>query len=223
MMSRILSIIFQQETAVLHKRKAEQEEEQGDSLLRPSSITTCYLLGISYAATLGGCGSLLGTPTNLAFKGIFETYFPSEPEIDYLRFFLYCSPIVLFNTILTWLWLQFLLMGLLRPKSDDAAAVLMTEEVAITIKENINQKYIEMGGFSVKDVQVAILFVIFHLVLLSRPYWAPILAESNNSTMGTISAIKDASPTILFVILLFIMPSRWNCCKCCRKSSGELM
>lgn len=128
-------------------------------MLRPTRITMCYLLGITYAATLGGCGSLLGTPTNLAFKGIFETYFSRVMEIDYLRFFLYCFPIMLLNTLLTWLWLQVLFMGLLRPKSSDAVALQMTEEDATAVKEKIILNYKKMGKLTTAQTQVSVLLV----------------------------------------------------------------
>ncbi|KAG4075636.1 hypothetical protein HA402_003461 [Bradysia odoriphaga] len=160
----------------------------------------------------GGCASLPGTPTNLVFKGIFEAYFSSERKIDFLIFFLYSGPIVLLNTFLTWIWLQIVFMGLLRPKSDDAVALLVTEEAAIAIKEYIAQKHIEMGEINAKEIRIAVVFVMFHLVLFSRPYWAVVLTKLE---------IENATPMILFVILIFILPTRWNCCKCCSKSSDD--
>lgn len=175
----------------------------------------CYFLGITYAATFGGSGSLLGTPSNLVFKGIFETYFPSGPEIDSLRFFLYCAPIMLLNTLLTWLWLQFLYMGLFRPKSEQAAALFVSDNGATAVKENIILNYKAMGGLTAAEIQVAILLVAFQFVLAFR---------SSQYIQGwdyiSIKTIKDASPTIIFVILFFIVPFTWNCFKCCRKTSG---
>lgn len=171
----------------------------------------CYLLGITYAATLGGCGSLLGTPTNLALKGIFETYFDNAPEIDFLDFFLYCAPIMLLNTLLTWLWLQILFMGLFRPRSEDAVALIVTEESAEAVKENIILNYRAMGGITAAEIQVAILLVVFQFVLAFRSRWQ-VLSETK---------INDASPTIILVILLFMVPSKWNCFNFCKKTSGK--
>lgn len=185
-------------------------------MLRPTRITMCYLLGITYAATLGGCGSLLGTPTNLAFKGIFETHFSEVMEIDYLRFFLYCFPIMLLNTLLTWLWLQVLFMGLLRPKSSDAVALQVTEADATAVKENIILNYKEMGKLTTAQTQVSVLLVLFQLVLILRsPYYM--------RRWDGLSKLKitDASPTVIFVILLFVLPSKWNCFKFGRKTSGK--
>lgn len=176
-----------------------------------------YFLGITYAATFGGCGSLLGTPSNLAFKGIFATYFPSGPEIEFLHFFLYGAPIMLLNTLLTWLWLQFLYMGLFRPKSDDAVALLVTEEGAAAVKENIIFNYQSMGGITAAEIQVAILLAVFQFVLVLRSsHWA---IDGWEEFMPK-SAIKDASPTVIFVLLLFVIPSKWNCFKSC-KTSGK--
>lgn len=183
---------------------------------RPTPITMCYFLGITYAATFGGSGSLLGTPSNLAFKGIFETYFPSGPEIDFLRFFLYCAPIMLLNTLLTWLWLQFLYMGLFRPKSEHAAALFVSDDGATAVKENIILNYKAMGGLTAAEIQVAILLVAFQFVLAFRS------SQYIQGWESKKTIIRDASPTIIFVILFFMVPFKWNCFKCCRRTSGEL-
>ncbi len=175
-----------------------------------------YLLGITYAATLGGCGSLLGTPTNLSFIGIFGTY--NSYKIDYLHFFHYCAPIMLLNTILTWIWLQWIFMGLLRPKSDDAVALIVTEEDAKAAKENIINNYRAMGRITAAEVQVAVMLVLFHLVLTFRTHHFVRKWEALSKLQ-----IGDASPTIIFVVLLFIIPSEWNCFNCCRKSAGEFL
>ncbi|KOB78519.1 putative na+/dicarboxylate na+/tricarboxylate and phosphate transporter [Operophtera brumata] len=53
-----------------HNHDAKSQEEEH---LMPSDITICYYLSIAYASTLGGCGTLVGTATNSAFKGIFDS------------------------------------------------------------------------------------------------------------------------------------------------------
>lgn len=182
-----------------------------DDNLQPTRITMSYLLGISYAATLGGCGSLIGAPVNLSLKGIYETYFlkpEDESTIDFPRFLGYSAPIMLVNTLLTWLWLQILYMGLLRPKSEDAVALFVSDDDAASVKENILFSYRAMGKVSAAEIKVAALVVIFHLALLFR---------SVRWNFYSTPKIREASPTIIIVILLFIIPS--NCFD--KKSAGE--
>ncbi|CAH4029411.1 protein I'm not dead yet-like isoform X3 [Pieris brassicae] len=49
--------------------KIYDKTKDGDSVA--SDITVCYFCAITYSATIGGIGTLVGTATNLAFKGLF--------------------------------------------------------------------------------------------------------------------------------------------------------
>lgn len=50
----------------------EEEEPAVDGKKHPSRIAMAFYFGIAYAATIGGCGTLIGTGTNLTFKGIYD-------------------------------------------------------------------------------------------------------------------------------------------------------
>ena len=53
------------------------------------------LLGIAYAANVGGMGTLIGTPPNLIFAGQFGERFPSAPPITFATWSMIALPIVL--------------------------------------------------------------------------------------------------------------------------------
>lgn len=54
-----------------YKLVGKKEDDEPKS---PSKMAIAFYMGISYAASIGGCGSLIGTGTNLTFKGIFDTW-----------------------------------------------------------------------------------------------------------------------------------------------------
>lgn len=61
------------------------------------------LLGLAYAASLGGVATLIGTPPNLIFASVFETY--SGEEFGFLRWMQYGLPITLIGLPVMALWL----------------------------------------------------------------------------------------------------------------------
>jgi len=53
------------------------------------------LLGIAYAASIGGIATLIGTPPNLSFVRIFKIYFPDAPDISFARWMIFALPLSL--------------------------------------------------------------------------------------------------------------------------------
>ncbi len=59
------------------------------------NFSICLLLGIAYAANVGGMGTLIGTPPNLIFAGQFAERFAMAPDITFTTWSLMALPIVL--------------------------------------------------------------------------------------------------------------------------------
>jgi len=70
-------------------------------------VSVGLLLGVAYAASVGGLSTLVGTPPNLAFRQIYAEQFPSAAEIGFAQWMCYAVPVSIVMLALTWLLLRF--------------------------------------------------------------------------------------------------------------------
>lgn len=145
-----------EEEGMLNKKP---EEKKAISDLKPSKITVCYFMGAAYASSIGGCGSVVGSGTNLAFKGIYDSLFP-EDEIDFPSWMIFNIPVMLINTLVTWAYLQWYFMGMWRPNSREAKQFQLGKEGEEVARQVIVKRYNELGPISQQEIQVAFLFLL---------------------------------------------------------------
>jgi len=67
-----------------------------------SRFAVGLLLGIAYAASVGGTATLIGTPPNLSFSRIFKIYFPNAPEISFANWFVFGLPFAIVFLVIVW-------------------------------------------------------------------------------------------------------------------------
>jgi solute carrier family 13 (sodium-dependent dicarboxylate transporter), member 2/3/5 len=73
------------------------------------NFAVCLLLGIAYAASLGGFATLVGTPPNVFFKGFMSG---RDVEIDFWRWMLFATPLSFVYLLLAWLLMTRILFPL---------------------------------------------------------------------------------------------------------------
>lgn len=146
-----------EEEGMLNKVKPEEKKVLTDR--KPTKITVCYFMGAAYAASIGGCGSIVGSGTNLAFKGIYDSLFP-EDELDFPAWMIFNIPVMLINTFFTWLYLQWYFMGMFRPNSKAAKEFQLGPDGEECARQVIVKRYNELGPISQQEIQVAILFLL---------------------------------------------------------------
>ncbi|NLR93558.1 SLC13 family permease [Flammeovirga agarivorans] len=140
------------------------------------------MLGIAYAASIGGIATLIGTPPNAIFGGFMkETY---NIEIDFFRWMLIGIP---FSSVMMVI-LYFVLTKLIYPNH--------LKELKGG-KELIEEKYNELGPMGWEEKSVAIVFVLSAFLWTFRSLinqYAPI-------------QLNDSSIAIFVSVLLFIIPT----------------
>jgi len=160
------------------------------------------LIGIAYAASIGGIATLIGTPPNLSFARIFQIYFPKAPEISFTDWFVFATPLAVIFLLIAWYVLsRFSLSG----EFDQA-----------TSKKLFREEYAGLGRISYEESIVLTLFSIMALLLIFRqnidlgtfviPGWSNLFPVPKFIDDGTIA--------ISIALLLFIIPAKSSETRC---------
>ncbi|EFA05193.2 protein I'm not dead yet [Tribolium castaneum] len=191
----------------MYEGEVDEEGQFDESTKRPTRVTMCFYIGTAYAATIGGLGCIVGSGTNLVLKGIYETEFPKSNGVEFNKWLAANVPLMLAIMYPTWIWMQFWFMGLWRPNSEDAKAIDVGKEGEKITRQVLTDKLAEMGLFTIHEVLVGILFVMAALLwFLRRPGFMKGWPDLITNT-----ATGDATAAMIVVLLLFIIPARYDC------------
>lgn len=167
-------------------------------------LSIALLLGIAYAASIGGIATLIGTPPNLAFARIYAITFPEAPEISFTGWFTFAFPISLVFLTLAWLGLS---AWADRSGSDSIIdRRLFADELA------------RLGPMSREERLVLAHFVVLALLWLTRGdvNLGSITIHGWGSLLGLSDYVDDGTVAVAVATLLFFFHSD-------RSPSGRLM
>lgn len=74
-------------------------------------IGAALLVGLAYAATVGGMSTLVGTPPNMVFYRVFTETYPAHKGMDFLRWFAVAFPVAVVFLCLAFVIIQRSLLG----------------------------------------------------------------------------------------------------------------
>ena len=169
----------------------DKEEENEE---RNPKFGLALMLAIAYAASVGGTGSLIGTPPNMVFAGVFAKTFPDYPEIDFLEWMKIGTPIVIIILPIIWIYVTkyFKIYGHFAGS-----------------KEVVHQEIKAMGKITTMEKRVFWVFLFTAIGWIFRrdielenfiiPGWSSIL--------GIKDYVHDSTVAIVAALLLFSIPS----------------
>jgi len=172
------------------------EEMQGGS--QDSSIKNfgaCLMLGIAYAANIGGVATLVGTFPNLVFAGMFKEHFPTGPEITFFQWLKIGIPFTALFIPIMWIYM---VKGVLPIKG----------KVVTNADEVIGREVKKLGKMSRGEKMILTVFIVTAMLWIFRsnitigdatiPGWA--------SLLGVSKYVHDSTVAIAMGILCFIIP-----------------
>ncbi len=168
-----------------------QESETDAS---PTQFGLALMLSIAYAASIGGTGTLIGTPPNMVFAGMVKSLYKSAPEISFLDWMTLGVPLVLLLLPVTWLYLiRYFRVG---------GTFAGSHEV-------IARHLRELGRMSTGEKRVLAVFVFTALGWVFRKKFAlgPVVIPGWSDLLGVGEYVHDATVALTATLLLFIIPS----------------
>ncbi|MFH1688555.1 MAG: SLC13 family permease [bacterium] len=154
------------------------------------------LLGIAYAASVGGMATLIGTPPNLSFSRIFAIYFPAAPEISFAQWFGFGLPLSV--VLLAIIWVVLTTIGA------DRSLRFRTD------RHMFRRELTQLGRPSIEEKAVLVLFVLMALMWLFRRdiVLGSLVIPGWSALMPSPDFIDDGTIAIGVALLLFVIPSR---------------
>lgn len=157
-----------------------------------SNYGTAMMLGIAWAASIGGVGTLIGTPPNGIAVGILNTAFAHEPwyhRITFLDWMKFGVPSVVLFLPLAW----FILM---RRHPPEVRALPQGRDV-------LEQQRSTLGRWSRGERLTIAVFLGAVLLWITNPFWPVLLRES---VAGRLAWLDEYLIGLLCGALLFFIP-----------------
>tara|TARA_Y100001960_G_C14778181_1_gene884651 strand:- start:1624 stop:3057 length:1434 start_codon:yes stop_codon:yes gene_type:complete len=140
-------------------------------------FTICLLLGIAYASSIGGIGTLIGTPPNAMMAAFMENTYGIN--IGFAKWMSFSIPIICILLPLSWLLLTRLILTSYQPYTQ------------FTNKTIHNELKI-LGPISTAEKRTSVIFFLIALGWITRPILQQIpgLSELNDTTIALMGAIS---------------------------------
>lgn len=159
-------------------------------------FSLCLMLGIAYAASMGGMATLVGTPPNLVLQRTFELTFPKATPISFGIWMIMAVPLSVFMILTIWVILTKIIY---RPP----------EHLRVDPKI-VSDEYKSLGPMTYEEKVVVVVFILTAVLWVFRknlvlgfvtiPGWSNLLPTSK--------LIDDGTVAVFMASIMFFFPAR---------------
>ncbi len=164
------------------------------------NFCVCAVLGIAYAASLGGMGTLVGTAPNILLAGFFKDRV--EIELSFARWLWIGLPIVAILTPITWLMLTRVMFPL-REHADSASHAKADEA---NVESDLRRQLAVLGRMSAGEWITLVVFVLAALGWMIREPACSAFGLTRLENGRPVALVSDAWIGIAASMLLFLAP-----------------
>jgi sodium-dependent dicarboxylate transporter 2/3/5 len=175
----------------------EEIKEVKDSKNFLSKFAVALMLGIAYAADIGGMATLIGTPPNLVFMEMYHDLFPDLPTIGFTQWMMMGLPISITFLFTGWLLMTKVIFRMPKIK------VFESKNLIKDLLKDLGELRRDELASGLVFLSAAILWVTGSDITLSESF----TIHGWRSTLG-LEMVSDASIAIATSLLLFMIPSK---------------
>lgn len=152
-----------------------------------SNFALCLLLGIAYSASIGGIGTIIGTPPNVFLASFIQSNLGQE--ISFVRWMFIGVPLVIIFVPLTCLMLTKVVYPILPQPIEGSGAVTKTA-------------YQKMGHMSRGEGFVLVVFLLTAVAWVGRP----MMVQLHIGDFQPAAGLTDPVIAMLGALILFVIP-----------------
>ena len=182
-------------TAVTLSLEELDKDTIGDKVLRKSHFGKALMLAVAYSASIGGIGTLIGTPPNLIFAAISKKLFPNSPSVGFAYWMIIGLPVVIIMIPISWYYLVSFGFKVKKEKFEKGTTV-------------IDEKIKELGSMKLSEKLVLGIFSLtaFGWIFRENINIGSFTIPGWSNLLGINEFIHDSTVAIFSAVLLFLIP-----------------
>ncbi|XP_066218865.1 solute carrier family 13 member 4 isoform X1 [Saccopteryx leptura] len=194
----------QEKPLVLTPDPQPQEPSRKYKSHHDQMVCKCLSLSISYAATIGGLTTIIGTSTSLIFLEHFNNQYPAAEVVNFGTWFLFSFPISLIMLVVSWFWMHWLFLGCNFKETCSLSKKKKTKREELSEKR-IREEYEKLGTISYPEMVTGFFFILMTVLWFTRepgfvPGWDSFFEKKGYRT--------DATVSVFLGFLLFLIPAK---------------